>query len=194
MLSFFMREPQAALQLIPHTRTLRKAREQIKCMVADGSSTQEIRIYLSRWLQWWTKTNDTWTRSDLTQQFFEACWDKQIRAIASSYLLKATKVLAGSSARVHRVPGRWPGESGRQVVRQSPDLRRHGLRRRVARADRRGIRRGTPMVVGSSSIPRSLAMCRLRVRPATSRCRFDLPRMWRSDAIGDCGRRLQRRR
>lgn len=44
------------VHFIPHARTLRKAREQVKMMVADGASLYQIRNYLSRWLYWWLKT------------------------------------------------------------------------------------------------------------------------------------------
>ena len=35
--------------IVPHSRTLRNAREQVKQMVVDGFSTQEIRSYLRLW-------------------------------------------------------------------------------------------------------------------------------------------------
>ena len=41
--------------ILPHARTLRKAREQIKCMVTDGISAHCIRNYLHRWALWWCK-------------------------------------------------------------------------------------------------------------------------------------------
>ncbi|OGT57324.1 MAG: hypothetical protein A3F43_05260 [Gammaproteobacteria bacterium RIFCSPHIGHO2_12_FULL_42_10] len=36
-------------QIVPHARTLRKAREQVKLMVIDGVSPRRISSYLHRW-------------------------------------------------------------------------------------------------------------------------------------------------
>ena len=41
------------MQLVPHGRTLRKAREQVKLMVIDGVSPLRISSYLNRWAMWW---------------------------------------------------------------------------------------------------------------------------------------------
>lgn len=46
--------------IVPHPRTLRKAREQIKQLVTSGTSSQRIRRYLHRWTTWWVKASETW--------------------------------------------------------------------------------------------------------------------------------------
>lgn len=47
-------------QVVPHPRTLRKAREQVKHMVIDEVSPRRIRNYLHRRAAWWVKTSDAW--------------------------------------------------------------------------------------------------------------------------------------
>ena len=64
---------QVALQMVPHARTLRKARMQVISMVTDGLSTQQIRKYLARWIQWWSGTVDEWRKDRLIQWFCKAC-------------------------------------------------------------------------------------------------------------------------
>ena len=61
-------------QVVPHPRTLRKARENVKQMVADGISFRKIRRYLYRWAAWWQNTSDTWEYQELLQQFIDVCW------------------------------------------------------------------------------------------------------------------------
>lgn len=39
-------------RIVPHSRTLRKAREQVKYMVFDGVSPRRIRNYLHQWVTW----------------------------------------------------------------------------------------------------------------------------------------------
>lgn len=80
--------PQAhdAQRIVPHPRTLRKAREQIKYMVIDGSSTQQIRNYLHRWVMWWAITSETWQHQELLNWFLDVCWDANIAAHAASLL------------------------------------------------------------------------------------------------------------
>ncbi len=43
------------LRIVPHARTIRKAREQIKCMVADGASHLQTKNYLHRFVMWWAQ-------------------------------------------------------------------------------------------------------------------------------------------
>lgn len=62
------------LQIVPHPRTLRKARENIKSMVTDGLSAQKIRQYLHRWVTWWAMTSNTWQYQELLRWFIEVCW------------------------------------------------------------------------------------------------------------------------
>jgi hypothetical protein len=65
----------AANRIIPHSRTLRKARENIKYMVKDGVSRPKIRSYLFRWLCWWARPSTQWERSALFCWFVKSCWD-----------------------------------------------------------------------------------------------------------------------
>lgn len=65
-----------ALRMIPHPRTLRKARIQAQQMVTIGISTKLIRCYLHQFLLWWTKTSaETWQYQELISWFVESCWD-----------------------------------------------------------------------------------------------------------------------
>jgi len=75
-------ETYAANRIIPHSRTLRKARENIKHMVADGVSRPKIRSYLFRWLCWWATTSNIWKRSELLIWLIKSCWDKVSLQIA----------------------------------------------------------------------------------------------------------------
>lgn len=79
---------QAALRMIPHARTLRKAREQVKSMVTDGASPRQIRKYLARWIQWWNGTVDDWSKDKLIQWFCQACFDITSAAYAAGLLLR----------------------------------------------------------------------------------------------------------
>src|SRR3990167_4625608 len=67
-------QSQDILRIVPHARTLRKAREQVKWMVADGVSRPKIKRYLIRWLCWWVRTSNTWKHKDLSCQFIASCW------------------------------------------------------------------------------------------------------------------------
>jgi hypothetical protein len=70
-------------RIVPHPRTLRKAREQIRLMVLDGLSTQRIRNYLHRWVAWWAMTSETWQYQELFQWFIDVCWYEPIRYYAA---------------------------------------------------------------------------------------------------------------
>ena len=70
--------------MIPHARTLRKAREQVKCMVIDGTSAHLIRNYLHLWARWWATTSETWHYLEILQQFIDACWDKTAATVATT--------------------------------------------------------------------------------------------------------------
>lgn len=72
------------IRIVPHPRTLRKARENVKSMVISGLSSLKIRNYLHRWLVWWTTTSTTWQYQELLQQFINVCWDEQATAYASA--------------------------------------------------------------------------------------------------------------
>jgi hypothetical protein len=79
---------QVALRRVPHARTLRKAREQVKSMVTDGASPRHIRKYLARWIQWWNETVDDWSKSQLIAWFCRACFDITPAAYAAGLLLR----------------------------------------------------------------------------------------------------------
>lgn len=72
--------------MIPHSRTLRRAREQVKAMVKDGFSTQRIRRYLHRYVLWWVKTSMTWSYQELLESFIQTCWDSPTATIAYGLL------------------------------------------------------------------------------------------------------------
>lgn len=65
--------------IVPHPRTLRKAREQVRVMVLDGLSAQRIRSYLHRWVAWWATTSNTWQYQELLQWFMDVCWHETTR-------------------------------------------------------------------------------------------------------------------
>ena len=70
-------------RIVPHPRTLRKAREQVKQMVNNGVSHQRIRSYLHRWSTWWVRTSETWDYQDLLVWFLEVCRDPVPAAYAA---------------------------------------------------------------------------------------------------------------
>ena len=61
--------------MIPHARTLRKAREQVKMMVVDDVSLPKIKNYLSRWIYWWMKTSSCWNYNELVNRYIHSCWN-----------------------------------------------------------------------------------------------------------------------
>ena len=73
-------------RIVPHPRTLRKAREQIKCMVIDGASPRQIRNYLHRWVTWWVNASETWQYSELINGFIALCWDASVAVYAADLL------------------------------------------------------------------------------------------------------------
>jgi len=73
-------------RIVPHPRTLRRAREQIKCMVLDGASPLQIRNYLNRWVSWWVNASETWQYDELLTWFIHLCWDATAAACAASLL------------------------------------------------------------------------------------------------------------
>jgi hypothetical protein len=82
------------LRIVPHARTLRKAREQVKCMVIDKASPFRIRNYLQLWCAWWARTSDTWQYQEIITRFIDACYDIRIAASAEGLLqkLKASRM------------------------------------------------------------------------------------------------------
>jgi len=77
-------------RIIPHPRTLRKAREQVNQMVINGVSLRRISSYLYRWSTWWAGTSECWDYQELLGWFFTACWESNPAAgFAAGLLLKA---------------------------------------------------------------------------------------------------------
>lgn len=74
------------LKMIPHARTLRKARKQVQQMVTIGLSTKRIRRYLHQFLLWWGKTSETWQYQELIGWFVQSCWDLMPAAYAAGLL------------------------------------------------------------------------------------------------------------
>jgi hypothetical protein len=72
------------MRIVPHPRTLRKAREQVKHMVIDEVSPRRIRNYLQRWVAWWVNASNTWEYQELLQWFLDVCWQKSVAAYAAS--------------------------------------------------------------------------------------------------------------
>lgn len=68
--------------IVPHARTIRKAREQVKMMVEDGMSAQKITRYLHRFVLWWVRTSIVWTYDDVLNIFIRSCWDSRVAALA----------------------------------------------------------------------------------------------------------------
>ena len=69
--------------MVPHARTLRKAREQVKVMVADDVSLPRIKTYLNQWLRWWQKTSSIWNYKELSLTYIQSCWDTNAAIIAA---------------------------------------------------------------------------------------------------------------
>ena len=67
------------IHIVPRQRTLRKAREQVKCMVIDGVSPFKTRNYLNRWVIWWVIISDTWHYLDILQQFMDVLLGQSAR-------------------------------------------------------------------------------------------------------------------
>lgn len=66
------------LLTLPHSRTVRRAREQVRSMVAAGVSHQKIRTYLCLWASWWHTAAPTWKKAQLLEAFLALCWDKRL--------------------------------------------------------------------------------------------------------------------
>lgn len=75
-----------ALRVTPHPRTLRKARENVRLMVADGLSAPKTKNYFLRWVRWWVKTANTWDFQTLVELFISTCWYDTPVAIATAVL------------------------------------------------------------------------------------------------------------
>jgi hypothetical protein len=76
------------MQIVPHPRTLRKARMQVQLMVQTGSSARQIRSYLNRFIYWWANTSEIWKYEELIMQLLATCWDIKTAAYPAGLLLK----------------------------------------------------------------------------------------------------------
>ena len=56
-------------RIVPHARTLRKARDQVMWMVKDGLSAKRIKHYLHLWTVWWVNATELWTYEELLERF-----------------------------------------------------------------------------------------------------------------------------
>ena len=75
------------ISIVPHARTLRNAREQVRLMVIDGFSTPQIKRYLNAWLIWWVRASQSWSSQIVLSQFIQMCRDSHIAGIAAELLL-----------------------------------------------------------------------------------------------------------
>ncbi|HAT8808320.1 TPA: hypothetical protein ACSH5C_000434 [Legionella pneumophila] len=73
--------------IVPHARTLRKARTQVQFMVSSGFSTRRIRSYLHYFVLWWVNTTRIWNYEEIIKWFCEACFELQPAAVAAGGLL-----------------------------------------------------------------------------------------------------------
>lgn len=99
------------IRIRSHPRTLRKAREQVKQMVRNGFSAQQIKSYLCRWTVWWVSTSKTWDYNELLIWFIDACWDLNVAAQAASLLHSSVT----RSRRMMTSPGVWNLVPGPQL-------------------------------------------------------------------------------
>ena len=75
-----------ALRITPHARTLRKARENVRLMVAGKAHPAKIKRYFVQWARWWVKTANIWDFQSLVEQFIMACWQEAPAKIAADVL------------------------------------------------------------------------------------------------------------
>ena len=78
----------APIRIVPHPRTLRKARTQVQLMVATGFSTRRIRSYLHRFVLWWVNTTRIWNYDELIKWFVDASFDINPKAFAVGRLIR----------------------------------------------------------------------------------------------------------
>jgi hypothetical protein len=64
-------------------RELRRAREQVKVMVADDASLPQIKAYLNQWSRWWQRTSSTWNYNEIANRYINSCWDPNAAKIAA---------------------------------------------------------------------------------------------------------------
>lgn len=75
-----------AIKAHPHSRTFRKAREQVKSMVTYGFDTQSIRSYLSLWCSWWSNSVDNWSYQKMLEWFVNTTHQECVQLIAKALL------------------------------------------------------------------------------------------------------------
>jgi len=78
----------APIRIVPHARTLRKARTQVQLMVATGFSTRRIRSYLHRFVLWWVNTTKLWNYNEIIKWFCDASFDIKATAFAAALLIR----------------------------------------------------------------------------------------------------------
>src|SRR5205823_2064574 len=84
--------------IFPHARTIRKAREQVKVMVATGFLPKKIMAYLKNWALWWIKTTaNTWDYQTLLSQFIKSCWQPTVAIFASELIAQHQTTLLRNS-------------------------------------------------------------------------------------------------
>lgn len=88
--TLFHHQQHEPVRILPHPRTLRKARENVKWMVNDGVSLLKTRNYLHRFVHWWANTSSVWQYEELLKWFMDACWEQPPAAIAAWLLQRAT--------------------------------------------------------------------------------------------------------
>ena len=62
---------------------MRKAREQVKLMVADEVSLPKIKRTLIRWGLRWVKTSGTWNYQELSVAYIQSCWETPAAEMAA---------------------------------------------------------------------------------------------------------------
>ena len=84
------------MRVVPHPRTLRKARENVKQMVNSGVSLRRIRSYLHHFVIWWSKIVETWRYEKLLEWFVCTCFEIEPAAIAAGLLQKLGVTLSNT--------------------------------------------------------------------------------------------------
>jgi hypothetical protein len=94
-------------RIVPHPRTLRKAREQVNQMVKDEVFPRKITRYLHCWCTWWVRITENWEYQELLVWFLSACWmPNPAAAFAAGLLQRAmTKQRRNNPASEYSVQG-----------------------------------------------------------------------------------------
>jgi RNA-directed DNA polymerase len=84
--------------VFPHARTIRKARLQVRAMIATGFLPKKIMAYLKNWALWWVRTTaETWDYQTLLSQFIKSCWQSSLAIFASELLAQHQTTLLRNS-------------------------------------------------------------------------------------------------